>query len=510
MRRDVRYPVRRAVAALCLLLAPIARAPAVELSAGDVRGSVAGSVTGGHVFRLDDDTPSERPSATVDLRLDAVRGEHLHLFTSLRGGFDGKVGDPDRDLPFYDPEQIYQDRDVFLDFPEAYLDVYAGAFELRLGRQKVSWGQLDDLQPTDHVNPEDLTEFVFRPELERKIGVPAARLAGYTGPWTLELVWSPLYTAYRFPNRDDRWFPPLLEVPDRVATPLGRVPVRTRYPDVDAAPHTLASSDAGARVTRFLGGAEMSASVFHGWDKSQTFSARGTATLLPTGIPTAPVAPRVDLEVVPTLHRITTVGGDMAIPIWLLAMRAEAAWIHGRFHPLLIQDQFGTDPRLLATVRAAAARVAMTGRRERVRLPLPPSELERETLQYGAGFDLNVNEPLSRALVRSEALAGTFVLFQLIETVIFNHDAAFIADQVEHLLVSTLRRSFRDERLLTELKIVYKPNYGDYIVWPQLTWKLTPLTHLLLEARVIGGDAKQTIGQYRDYDGIRVGLRRFL
>jgi hypothetical protein len=491
-------------------LASVARAPAAELSAGDVHGSLLGSVTGGHVFRLDSDTPSERPSATLDLRLDAASGEHLHLFTSLRAGFDGKVGDPDRDLPFYDPEQIYQDRDLFLDFPEAYVDVYAGAFELRLGRQKISWGQLDDLQPTDHVNPEDVTEFIFRPELERKIGVPAARLAGYSGPWTLELVWSPFYTAYRFPDREDRWFPPLLRVPERVATPFGRVPVRTRYPDVDAPPHTLASSEAGARVTRFVRGAEMSATVFHGWDKTQTFSARGTATLRPTGIPTAPVAPRIDLDVVPAIHRITVAGGDLAVPIWLLALRAEAAWIHGRFHPVRVLDEVGTDPHLLATVGAAATRVAMTGRRETVRLPLPASELRRETLQYGAGIDLNVNEPLSRALVRSEALAGTFVLFQLIDTAIVDHDAALIADEVEHLLVTTLRRTFRDERLLAELKVIYNPNHGDYIVWPQLTYKLTPLTHLLFEARVVGGDATQPIGQFRDYDGIRVGMRRFL
>jgi hypothetical protein len=161
-------------------------------------------------------------------------------------------------------------------------------------------------------------------------------------------------------------------------------------------------------------------------------------------------------------------------------------------------------------VRAAATRVATTGRGERVRLPLPPSELGRETIQFGGGIDLNVNEPLSHALVRSDALAGTFVLFQLLEAVIVDHDAAFIADEVEHLLVSTLRRSFYDERLLTELKIVYNPNHGDYIVWPQLAYKLTPLTHLLFEARVIGGDATQPIGQYRDYDGIRIGMRRFL
>jgi hypothetical protein len=35
-------------------------------------------------------------------------------------------------------------------------------------------------------------------------------------------------------------------------------------------------------------------------------------------------------------------------------------------------------------------------------------------------------------------------------------------------------------------------------------------TCICSKARVIGGDPHQPIGQYRDYDGIRVGMRRFL
>src|SRR5690606_27692134 len=148
----------------------------------------------------------------------------------------------------------------YVSFDEAWIELYFANLELRVGKQKVFWGQLDDLQPTDHFNPEDLTEFYFRPEVVRKIGVPAIRLLGYRGAWTTDFVWSPLYTAYRFPARDDRWFPPLLTVSDALETPLGTIPVRSRYPDVDAPPHTLASSDVGFRLRRFHRGMEMSLS----------------------------------------------------------------------------------------------------------------------------------------------------------------------------------------------------------------------------------------------------------
>jgi hypothetical protein len=502
---------------LAALVAGLAAANARPVSAaGDLLSNgyvdLSGSLTGSHVFRLHSDTPREWPSGTLDLRLEAERNGLGRLFAHVRTGYDGKIGDPDeRNRPFLTLDEVYQDKDLFIDLDEAYVEIPLGELELRVGKQKIAWGQLDEIQPTDNLNPEDLTEFFFRPEAERKIGIPAVSLTGYRGPWTVEGVWAPWYTANRLPHRHDRWFPPLLRVPSHIDTAFGSVPVQTRYPDVDPPPRTLASSDAALRVRRFIAGAELSASVFHGWDKNPTtFRADGTATLVPTGDPAQPVAPSVDLSIPPSLHRITVVGGDLAVPLWLLALRAEAAWIHGRYFPLLIGSGFGRDPRLTAVVAAAAQQVATTGQPETVALPIPSPELERESVQYGVGVDLSVNEPLSRAILGNESLAGTFLLLQLLETVIFHHgDEPFISDGIEHLLGFTARRAFREERVETQLKVAYNPNHGDYYVWPSLTYKVTPNLHFLFEARVIGGSRTHEIGQYRDYDGILIGLRRF-
>jgi hypothetical protein len=78
-----------ALLALCALLASGAPGAAIELNAGGVRGRLTGALTGWQVFRLDSDTPRELPSGALDLNLDAVRGEHFRLFSSLRAGFDG-------------------------------------------------------------------------------------------------------------------------------------------------------------------------------------------------------------------------------------------------------------------------------------------------------------------------------------------------------------------------------------------------------------------------------------
>ncbi len=507
-RGDRRRGVIRTLAALLLTSGLLAGPPAlaVELRLPNGGLSLNGGLTVWDVVRLDSDTPSERPSAVLDLRLDAVRTDRFRFVAAVRGGFDGKVGDPYRGNPVLDLDEVYQSKDVFVSFDEAYVDLYLGNVELRVGKQKVSWGQLDDLQPTDHLNPEDLTEFYFRPELERKIGIPAIRLLGYRGSSVVDFVWSPLFTAYRFPARDDRWFPPLLTVSDSLETPLGTIPVRTRYPDVDEPPHTLASSDVGVRVRHYHEGAELSLSVFHGWDKSPTFAAAGVATVTPTGDPNAPVAIVSDVAIRPSLHRITVVGADLAIPVLWFALRAEAAWIHGRAFPKLLQG-IARDPQILGVVGAAAERVARSGQAEAVDLPLAPVELEREALQYGIGLDWFVTEYVSRQLIGRESLAGTFLLVQLVETVIFDHEPDLISQSVEHLLSATIRQTFRDERLSLQLKAAYNPNHGDFFLWPQLGYKLTSNLIGILEGRVIGGTRTQQIGQYRDYDGVRIGVR---
>jgi hypothetical protein len=500
--------------AVTLLVAGVLAAPpgvaAADAVIGDATVSLGGWLDAWGVVRLHPDTPDEDPSTTLALRLDAEYAERFRLIAGIDAGFDGKIGAPRGGNPVLPTDRVYADRDVFLDIDEFYLEIFFESFELRLGKQKVSWGQLDEIQPTDHLNPEDLTEFLFRPELDRKIGVPGLRLLGFRGPWTLDLVWNPFYTAMRFPNEHDRWFPPLLEVPEVTETSLGALPTATRYRDVRRPARTLANSDAGIRFTRFWRGAEMSLSAFHGFDKTATFGANATADVRPSGDPTRPVDIRADVDVFPSLHRITMVGGDLAVPLWLVALRAEAAWITGRYFPTLLRDELTSGAHALDVVQEAAGRVATTGIAERVAVPLGPAELRRDLLHYGIGVDVFVSELISERLIGSTALARSFVLLQLEEEVILDHDSQLIADPIEHILGFTLRRSFWDERLRTEVKVAYLPSHGDYYVWPQLTYAVTPHWHLLLGARAIGGASTRPIGQYRDYDGVRLGMRLFV
>lgn len=78
---------------------------------------------------------------------------------------------------------------------EAYINYYSGKYDLRGGLQVISWGTAYRINPTDVINPYDLTEeAVFIPE-ERQ-GVIAARISYY--PIT-NLVLTGVYIPYFVP-----------------------------------------------------------------------------------------------------------------------------------------------------------------------------------------------------------------------------------------------------------------------------------------------------------------------
>ncbi len=77
---------------------------------------------------------------------------------------------------------------------ETYLDVPAGDWELRFGRQHIVWGELVGLFIADVVSARDLREFIL-PDLDQ-VRVPqwAARAEYFGDPWHVEAVWLPVMT----------------------------------------------------------------------------------------------------------------------------------------------------------------------------------------------------------------------------------------------------------------------------------------------------------------------------
>jgi hypothetical protein len=176
-------------------VAPALSAPAAEASAApsgnDGDGSAADLELGG--YARGDAFVGKVPGFSqglvtagygeLALKLDARAGDSGDAFAELRMryGQQGAV------------------RDLFLELREAYVDLFAGPLDLRVGQQIIVWGRADAFNPTNTLMPIDLR--VRSPiEDDRRIGNVGARAFVQLAPVVrVEAVWLPLYRATEYP-----------------------------------------------------------------------------------------------------------------------------------------------------------------------------------------------------------------------------------------------------------------------------------------------------------------------
>ena len=106
-----------------------------------------------------------RPRVFLDHRREI--GDHVRL--RLSGYVEGLVADRHQaDSPT---------TDLIARPQELYVELVSERADLRIGYSRVVWGRLDELQPTDVVNPLDLAKFFFEGRAEARIPVAMAACA---------------------------------------------------------------------------------------------------------------------------------------------------------------------------------------------------------------------------------------------------------------------------------------------------------------------------------------------
>jgi hypothetical protein len=205
---------------------------------------------------------------------------------------------------------------------ELYAEYRGERFDLRAGASRLVWGRLDEFQPTDVVNPIDLTRFLLegRSEARLPVGLVRGRLFLPHGS-TLEGVVVPFFRASRFDQLEEETSPFNLAATEvRVALPIER-----REPSA-----SWHNAQGGARFTSTIGRVDIGATAYRGF---RTFP---LLSLDP---------PRGLLESFP---RFTMVGGDFETVRGPWGLRGElAAFVDDR-----VQSPSGAAPLDVNTVDA--------------------------------------------------------------------------------------------------------------------------------------------------------------
>jgi len=278
--------VTRAIGSLVALVVVVLATPAFA----------QGDLVNGHVsFLLDalpdpDARPGRQTVTEVRARLFAERRDDFgtHLRVVLSGHVDGLlVRNGARSETTHDAIARPLDLYAELTWPRA---------EVRVGASRIVWGRLDEFQPTDVVNPIDLSKFLLEGRSEARLSVGLVRGRVFLpGSTTLDLIAVPGFRPGRFDQLDEPSSPFNLSV---VPPAL----VERRSPAFGAA-----SLQGGARLSTTTGRVDWGATVYRGLRSFPTL------TLEPSAV-------------VETFPRFTMLGGDFETVRGAWGVRGEAAF----------------------------------------------------------------------------------------------------------------------------------------------------------------------------------------
>jgi hypothetical protein len=208
-----------------------------------------------------------------------------------------------------------------VDLREAYVNLYAGPFSLRLGQQIVVWGRADALNPTSNLTPVDWR--VKSPiEDDLRVGNAGARAFLNFAPFRLEGVWMPVYSPTELPS---------VTLPTEVyySNPI--------FPSVD-----LRNGTEAARLHLLLPAIELSVSYLHGWALLPGLTRTGVTLTANADMTPGMTPPSVLIS--RTAYEQQVLGFDFSTSLGEVAtLRGEAAYRLPKNYNAVVPDSGITD-----------------------------------------------------------------------------------------------------------------------------------------------------------------------
>lgn len=194
-------------------------------------------------FEEKQETINSRNQSILQLELKSKLSRNYHLFTSAE--FRNDLSDASRNR-------------VYLD--EAYIDMYFKKWDLRVGKQIMSWGKADGFNPSNILNAVDYSDVLDTED--ENIGVYALNAKWYIGSMELQFVYSPIFTSSVLPSVNSRW---QSEMPTSVNIDGNNYP--TIYNAIEERPKDrLSNGQFALRLSKSFNNLDFSVSYFIGYN----------------------------------------------------------------------------------------------------------------------------------------------------------------------------------------------------------------------------------------------------
>jgi hypothetical protein len=313
------------------VLADAGPASRSDLFGGDAKPAEEGAPKPSRNALFGDDVAVLNP-ASAPLWHGFVRGELAYTFGNpahwskllVRGELDGtgalsdnvkyKIGarldyDFVYDASRFYPADVRRDQRVNVFLRENYLDIGAGDWDFRLGRQHIIWGEMVGLFFADVVSAKDLREFILPDFDELRIPQWAGRAEYFKGDFHAEAIWIPVPSYDDIGKPGAEFFPAVPPAPPGFATQFNN----EQFPK-----RTLAHTNYGLRLS----------TLKNGWDVSGFYY--GSLDAQPTFYRQIVVRPQPAFVWQARHERIDQIGGTLAKDLGPAVFKAEAVYTHGR------------------------------------------------------------------------------------------------------------------------------------------------------------------------------------
>lgn len=336
---------------------------------------------------------------------------------------------------------------------DAWFQIAGTRGDLRLGYGRVIWGRLDEIQPSDVINPLDASRFLFDGRSEARLPVAFAR-----GRWfvrdgvTIEGVFAPIFRRGQFDELEESSSPFNLLKDLRLPVRAALFPGTEISPDVKRLEPTTTWSNVsgGARIGTTIGRVDVSGAAYRGFDGFGLVSVEFAG-------PVAPSAPAV-MTLVERYPRFTMISGDFETVIGEWALRGEAAMF----------------------VRKQLAGVTQTG------------IVDGRAFDGGLGFDRRSGD------------------YRVFGSVIVHREWSAedrLVSKTDLSLVGSVDRQFGRDRYFLRGFAVVNPGDASAFVRGLLVWKVRDDVAVEGSAAAFLGTSDDTLGRFADRDFLLARIR---
>lgn len=345
-----------------------------------------------------------------------------------------------------DLSDVERDR-VFVD--EAYIDIYTKNIDFRLGKQIITWGEADAINPTNNLNPIDYSDLLDVDD--ERIGVFSAQAKYYVGDFTFEGVFIPVYQSSILPRENSRWF---RDFPTTLDVNGNAIPATFNLLDIAKPPSDLRGAQYALKVAATFGGWDTSVSYYRGFDDLPSFEQ--TVTPTDTGL---------DVTVAPVIKELQVFGADFSTSLDTYGLRGEFAYY-------LTEDEKGDNP-----------------------------FIDDSFFQYVIGLDRTFSDIIGDN--------NLFVIMQWVHQIITSGDEASnlnLNNVFQESILTRMEYELNNFAVLT-LQGTYDFKAENFYIQPEIAYDISSGLSLSVFADVLGGERDTFFGFYRDNNRFQFRLK---